>query len=101
MKLETLKGIESIGGFKVVEVFEREDGKYQTDYTEGEHNPILINYCDNSIQFFIQNEEAGIKGCSVETLIETAKLLFEKVPNVPKQYAEIIKFILGNEKEGE
>ena len=95
MALEALKGIESIGGFKVVEVFEREDGKYQTDYTEGEQNPILINYCENSIQFFLQNgaiKEAGVNGCQVDTMIEAAKIIiegFNKKFHCPENYTAI------------
>ncbi|NCB03190.1 MAG: hypothetical protein EOM67_13710 [Spirochaetia bacterium] len=73
MALKTLKGIESINGFKVVEISERTDGKFQVDYIEGEQNPILINHCDNSIQFFLQNgpiKEVGVNGCQVDTIIE-------------------------------
>jgi len=75
MALETLRGLDSVGGFKVVEIFERKDGKFQVDYTDGTQCPVMINHCENSVTFFLQKgpvKEVGVNGCQVDTMIEFA-----------------------------
>jgi len=73
MALETLKGIEEIGGFEV-------------DFWPEDRNlwkptaPVIVNNKTNTIAFTIQNgpiKEVGVNGCQVDTLIEAAKLIVE------------------------
>jgi hypothetical protein len=89
MALETLKGVEEIGGFEVMQVRPKND--------EGQVNwklfdemrktkPIYIDHDVNMISFRIQNgpiKEVGVNGCQVDTLIEAAKLIIE---GLNKQY---------------
>lgn len=70
MALETLKGIKQIGGYDVT-------GGVSNF---GKERPIFIHEETNQIAFQIQNgpiKEAGVNGCQVDTLIETAKLMLE------------------------
>ena len=77
MALETLKGIEEIGGFEI--------GRPSMDHdTDKRHEVlskfIIINEHSNCINFRIQNgpiKEVGVNGCQVDTLIEAAKLIVE------------------------
>jgi hypothetical protein len=87
MALETLKGINSIGGFGVVVMDELRE-KYPEKFTpsggmdykwfESEIRPknfIYVRNDVNSIAFTIQNgpiKEAGVNGCQVDTIIEAA-----------------------------
>lgn len=72
MALETLKGVEEIGGFEV-----DRDFSYPTkDY------PINIDDTKNIISFKIQKGpigEVGKTGCQVVTMIQTAKMIIEKL----------------------
>lgn len=92
MALETLEGVEKIGGFEVVvmdklrekypEKFEP-SGQMNWIWFENNIRPnkfIYVRQDKNSISFTIQNgpiKEVGVNGCQVDTLIETAKLIIE------------------------
>lgn len=81
MALKTLKGIGEIGGYKVLEN-EQALIKEEWDKIPEEDKFIVINHGRNSISFRIQNKpikEAGVNGCQVDTLIETAKIMIEKL----------------------
>lgn len=79
MALETLKGVEEIGGFKVVR--EKPEGMSWDDFDNlRKEFPINITDGVNCISFRIQNgpiKEVGVNGCQVDTIIETAKLMVE------------------------
>ena len=89
MALETLKGVEEIGGFKVVvmdelrEKFPEKFNELGMDYKwfESEISPhhfIYVRHDVGSLSFTIQNgpiKEHGVNGCQVNTLIETAKIM--------------------------
>ena len=92
MALETLKGIEEIGGYSVIcmdelrEMFPEkfnESGAMDYKWFEGDIRPnnfIYVRHDVNSLSFTIQNgpiKEVGINGCQVDTIIETAKLIIE------------------------
>lgn len=73
MCLETLKGINEIGGFGVT----RDD--------DGDKF-IAIREHTNSIGFKLQNgpiKEVGVNGCQIDTMIEAAKIAIE---GLNKQY---------------
>ena len=76
MALETLKGVEEIGGFRVNQFYEDETIKAVrwNEYIEIDHEV-------NTIKFTIQNgpiKENGVNGCQVDTLIHAAKhIIFE------------------------
>lgn len=92
MALETLRGIKEIGGFEVVVMDELRE-KYPEKFNESgamdykwfekdvrPHNFIYVRHDVGSIAFTIQNKpikEAGINGCQIDTIIETAKLMLE------------------------
>lgn len=99
MSLETLKGVEKIGGFEVVVMDDlrtkfperfNESGGMDYKWFEKEIRPknfIYVRHDVNSISFTIQNgpiKENGVNGCQVETLIEAAKTIIqglnEKLP---------------------
>lgn len=68
MALETLAGLESIGGVAVKRV----------EWNQPTDNHIEINDKDNAITFKIQDGpigEVGVNGCQVDTLIETARTM--------------------------
>ena len=72
MALETLKVRKTIGGFEV--------GYSDTDSGQNANCPIYIDHIKNQITFRIQDgpvKEAGVNGCQVDTMIETAKLIIE------------------------
>ena len=83
MALETLKGVEKIGGFKVMQDRPRkENGEVDWDLFDEmrKYQPIYVDHDLNMISFRIQNrpiKEVGINGCQVDTLIESAKLIIE------------------------
>jgi len=94
MALETLKGVDSIGGFKVVVMDElrekyphkfNESGAMDWQWFEAEIRPhafIYVRNDKNSISFTIQNgpiKEHGVNGCQVGTLIAAAKLIIERL----------------------
>ena len=92
MSLETLKGIEEIGGYKVIvmddlrekypDKFE-ESGQMNWVWFEKEVRPnnfIYVRQDKNSLSFTIQNgpiKENGVNGCQIDTVIETAKFIIE------------------------
>ena len=75
MALETLKGVEKIGGFPAKRIdWKRQEGN--------EEYHIDISDEANAITFYIQNgpiKENGVNGCQVDTVIETAKLIVENL----------------------
>lgn len=75
MALETLRGINQIGGFDLTHSeLPLNDGLIYCD------TPLLIDHSQNTICFKIQNgaiKEFGVNGCQVDTIIETAKLIIE------------------------
>ncbi len=80
MALEVLKGVEEIGGFKIVRVKPPEMSWDDFDKTRDEF-PINITERMNTISFRIQNgpiKEVGVNGCQIVTLIDAAKILIEK-----------------------
>lgn len=80
MALEVLKGVEEIGGFKIVRVKPPEMSWDDFDKTRDEF-PINITERMNTISFRIQNgpvKEVGVNGCQIVTLIEAARVLIEK-----------------------
>ena len=92
MALETLKGVEKIGGFNVVVMDElrekfpekfNESGSMDYKWFEKDIRPcnfIYIRHDVNSLSFTIQNgpiKEVGVNGCQVDTIIEAAKIIVE------------------------
>ena len=92
MALETLKGVEKIGGFNVVVMDElrekfpekyNESGSMDYKWFEKDIRPcnfIYIRHDVNSLSFTIQNgpiKEVGVNGCQVDTIIEASKIIFE------------------------
>jgi len=92
MALETLKGIERVGGFKVVAMDDlreqfpdkfNESGSMDYKWFEKDIRPnhfIYVRHDVNSISFTIQNgpvKEAGVNGCQVDTMIAVAKHMVE------------------------
>lgn len=81
MALETLNGITEIGGFKVVR--DKPEGMSWDDFDKMRlEYPINITDRVNCISFRIQNgpiKEVGVNGCQVDTIIEAAKLMIEKL----------------------
>ena len=88
MALETLEGVEEIGGFPVLHI----DKELSIDeYMEIEDKPyIQVNHKFNTINFKIQDgpiKEKGVSGCQVQTIIETAKVILENLnEKFPSQY---------------
>lgn len=92
MPLETMNGVDKIGGFNVVfmdllraEYPEKFNASGAMDYAwfEKEVRPknfIYVRNDVNSLSFTLQNgpvKEAGVNGCQVDTIIEAAKLMLE------------------------
>jgi hypothetical protein len=77
MALETLNGVEKIGGFDVGHVYGLQDyKKFRMSETH-----ILVDHEFNTINLKLQKgpiKEVGVNGCQVDTLIETAKIIIEK-----------------------
>ena len=75
MALETLKGVEKIGGFEVTH-FESVPDVIETD------NYIGINHDQGSIWFQIQNgpvKENGVNGCQVLTMIQASLIIIRNL----------------------
>jgi len=89
MALETLKELETIGGFKIVRKKPDNMPWEEFDKTRDEY-PINITERLNTISFKIQNgpvKENGVNGCQVDTLIHAAKHIIEKLnENFPSSY---------------
>ncbi len=92
MALETLKGVEKIGGFNLVVMDDlrekfpekfNESGSMDYNWFEKEIRPksfIYVRNDKNSLSFTIQDgpiKENGVNGCQVDTIIETAKVILE------------------------
>lgn len=92
MALETLKGVQKIGGFGVVVMDElrekhpekfNESGAMDYKWFEKDVRPFNFIYVRNdvnSIAFTIQKGpvgEGGINGCQVDTIVAAAKLILE------------------------
>lgn len=94
MALETLKGVEKIGDFDLVVMDElrekhpekfNDSGAMDYQWFETEIRPqnfIYLRHDKNSISFTIQNgpiKEVGVNGCQIDSLIEAARLILEKL----------------------
>ncbi len=92
MALETLSGLEKIGGFDIVIMDElrakfpekfNESGAMDYKWFESDIRPtnfVYIRKDVNSISFTLQNggvKEKGVNGCQVDTIIEAAKIIIE------------------------
>jgi len=95
MALETLEGIEEIGGFKVIRKVPEGMSWEEFDQYRKEA-PIFITEHLNMISFKIQKgpiKEVGISGCQVDTMIEAARLIIselnEKFPCIENFHAII------------
>ncbi len=92
MALETLKGVEKIGRFHVVDMGElknmypdkfNESGAMDYKWFEADIRPnnyIYVRHDVNSLSFTIQNgpiKEVGTNGCQVNEIIEAAKIIIE------------------------
>lgn len=78
MCLETLNGVSEIGGFKVCHKYLNGESIAMV----GIDQYIEVDHEDNSISFTIQDDpvkEKGLNGCQVLTMIQTAKLIIEKL----------------------
>jgi len=84
--LETLRNVESVGGFDVKHVDYDEKGHIACDEGERTHGKrcfIEVHHKHSSINgiwFNIQDgpiKEVGVNGCQVDTLIETGKKIVE------------------------
>lgn len=92
MALETLNGVTAVGDYPVV-VMDQLREKYPERFNESgtmdyswfekdirPNNFIYVRQDKNSLSFTLQNgpvKEAGVNGCQVDTVIETAKLILE------------------------
>ena len=94
MALNTLKGVTEIGGFPVIVMDElrdkypdkfNESGAMDYKWFEKDIRPnyfVYVRHDVNSISFTLQSApigEAGVNGCQVDTLIEAAKLMLERL----------------------
>lgn len=90
MALETLKGVNQIGGFDVMhERPKKENGDVDWPLFDEmrKEQPIYIDHDVNMISFKIQNgpiKENGVNGCQVDALIDAARQIIyglnEKFP---------------------
>lgn len=90
MALETLDGIEKIGGFSIY----RDNNAYYDDEENENNEYIGLVPKANTIVFKLQKgpiKDVGVNGCQVDTLIETAKLILiglnEKFPSTYNKLA--------------
>jgi len=75
MCLETLEGVTEIGGFKVGHWPEQRN-------PWADSPPIIVNKNTNAIAFILQNgpiKEVGVNGCQIDTVIEAAKMIIERL----------------------
>lgn len=92
MALETLKGVEDIGGFNVVDMNKIKDEHPEMFRPDGSmiyhlfdekirpYNFIYVRHDVNSISFNIQNgplKEAGLNGCQAITLVQAARIMID------------------------
>lgn len=105
MALETLKGVDKIGGFDLVVMDDLRE-KYPEKFNESgsmdykwfekdirPNNFVYVRHDKNSLSFTIQNgpiKENGVNGCQVDTLIHASKVIIEKLnQNFPCSYNEL------------
>lgn len=87
MALETLKGVEKIGGFDVLqERPKKPDGSVDWDLFDEQRklSPIYVDHDVNMISIRIQDgpiKENGINGAQIDTLIEAAKIIIDGLDN--------------------
>lgn len=94
MALQTLKGVNKIGEFNVIVMDElrekfpekfNESGAMDWQWFEKDIRPnnfIYVRHDKNSLSFTIQNgpvKEHGVNGCQVDTVIEAAKIIIERL----------------------
>lgn len=94
MALETLKGIDQIGGFRVVVMDDLKEkyperfnpsGAMDWNWFEKDIRPnafIYVRQDKNSLSFTLQNgpiKENGVNGCQVDTIIESAMIIIRKL----------------------
>ena len=93
MAVETLRGIEEIGEYKVVHIESGPDDNIEElpefikEIIEPSINEtyVVVDHSMNSLGFKLQNgpvKEVGVNGCQVDTLIETAKIILEQFNKV-------------------
>ncbi len=79
MALETLRGVEEIGGFPVYSDDEVADGKWSD--VDPKYS-VCIHHGDNTLCFRIQDgpvKENGVNGCQVDTVIQAAFQILAKL----------------------
>lgn len=79
MALETLTGVEEIGGFGVNSMSIQDNPNLPSDFVG---SPVLIDEDHNIIAFKIQDgpiKEKGTNGCQIDTIIEASKLILDKL----------------------
>lgn len=96
MALETLKGVEKIGGFDLVVMDDlrekypekfMESGQMNLKWFENDIRPknfIYLRHDKNSLSFTIQNgpiKENGVNGCQIDTLIHAARIILVGLNN--------------------
>lgn len=102
MALETLRGVEKIGGFDLVVMDDLRE-KYPEKFNESgamdykwfekdirPNNFIYVRHDKNSLSFTLQNgpiKENGVNGCQVDTLIEAAILMLQGLNKAPHKSA--------------
>jgi len=85
MCLETLEGVTEIGGFNVIHgVPTDEEGRvsWKDFYARRKECPIFVDHDENLISFRLQNgpiKEVGANGCQIDTVIEAAKIIIERL----------------------
>lgn len=83
MALETLSGIDEIGGFPVLkERPKKDDGSIDWNLFDEQRksSPIYIDNEVNMISFRLQKgpiKEVGLNGCQVDAIIDAARLILE------------------------
>lgn len=92
MSIETLKNVEKIGQFKLIDMGKlkeeypekfNESGAMDYKWFEKDIRPfnfIYVRHDVSSLSFTIQNgpiKENGVNGCQVDTIVEAAKIIIE------------------------
>jgi hypothetical protein len=92
MALETLKGVEKIGGHQVATM--------GINHSMCETYPVGIDHKENIVLFKIQNgpiKEHGVNGCQVDTLIHAALIMLRGLnAKFPSSYNRAAIFHLGD-----
>lgn len=85
MALETLKYVDSIGGFRVLK-YRPKDENGNIDWSlfdeMRKEQPIYVDDETNMISFRLQNgpiKEVGVNGCQVDTMIHASYLIIQKL----------------------